>query len=207
MGLMKFLAVGRSIGRFGNDRSPFKMTQQSLLPKFGSVNAPEELARGSGETRNQATVVQGPSRTEGPRASAATEGKSMNGISIDAPVPAKAAAAPKHVEPSRPAFPRGRWTIFRNPFAQAAKTPATVAAPVQAELSLDLVKPVRNDLSDADLELVQAQALKTPAASATPIVAPNAAPAPVAVDAPAANATDGVLWGRIKNEFLGAGKS
>ncbi len=191
MGLMKLLAVGRSIGRFGNDRSPFKMTQQSLLPKFGSVNAPEELARGSGETRNQVTVVQDPSRTEGPHASAATEGKAMNGISLDAPAVAAAPAVVK-TEPVRAAFPRGRWAIFRNPFAKAGK-PAASVVPVQAELSLDLVKPVRNDLSDADLELVQMRPAKAPAV--VPAANESAPPA------------DGAMWGRIKNDFLGAGKS
>lgn len=55
---------------------------------------------------------------------------------------------------ARPAFPKGRWTLPENPF-RSSYTPKTKRARgVQAELSLDNVKPVRNDLSDSDLELV-----------------------------------------------------
>lgn len=49
------------------------------------------------------------------------------------------------------AFPLGRWT--KNPFRSTA-IPSQRPAAVQGELSLDKVKPVRNDLSDSDLELM-----------------------------------------------------
>lgn len=48
------------------------------------------------------------------------------------------------------AFRGGRWTL--NPFRSSAATPPRRT--IQGELSLDNVKPVRNDLSDSDLELV-----------------------------------------------------
>lgn len=49
---------------------------------------------------------------------------------------------------------RSGWKQKLNPFSQqGAPMPRT---PVQGELSLDRVKPVRNDLNDADLELVAA---------------------------------------------------
>ena len=57
---------------------------------------------------------------------------------------------------SAPRFPLGRWTSMRNPFA-AKPTTKTEATMVQTEMRLDAVKPVRNDLSDADLELVPAR--------------------------------------------------
>jgi len=41
--------------------------------------------------------------------------------------------------------------------------PQFVRPPVQGELSLDLIKVVRNDLSDTDLEIVRAQAPKVEA--------------------------------------------
>jgi hypothetical protein len=44
------------------------------------------------------------------------------------------------------------WMFWRTWFAPKPKRAAT--APVQAELGLDEVKVVRNDLSDADLEIV-----------------------------------------------------
>ena len=57
---------------------------------------------------------------------------------------------------SVPRVPLGRWTSMRNPFA-AKPAPKTEATMVQTEMRLDAVKPVRNDLSDADLELVPAR--------------------------------------------------
>jgi hypothetical protein len=52
---------------------------------------------------------------------------------------------------TKQAFPLGRWT--KNPFRSTAIPSQRVPA-VQGELSLDNVKPVRNDLSDSDLELM-----------------------------------------------------
>ena len=46
----------------------------------------------------------------------------------------------------------GGWLKRSNPFA--ATQPAAVKAPMQAELTLDKVKVVRNDLSEADFEVV-----------------------------------------------------
>jgi len=52
----------------------------------------------------------------------------------------------------RQAYPHGRWTLKANPFKSSV---APAGRPtVQGELSLDKVKPLRNDLSDADLELM-----------------------------------------------------
>lgn len=65
-------------------------------------------------------------------------------------------------------FPLGRWT--KNPFRSTA-IPSQRKAAVQGELSLDKVKPVRNDLSDSDLELMPRQ----PAApQVNPFTAPPA---------------------------------
>ena len=108
----------------------------------------------------------------------------------------KVTAAPSAVD-SRPAFPRGRWTLFKNPFSKAPKAAASTA-PVQSELLLDSVKPVRNDLSDADLELVQAARIN---------VVPAKPVAPEVVRAPEPEVAEGVAWNRIKNQFFGAGKS
>ena len=115
-------------------------------------------------------------------------------------------AAPAGAVP-KPAFPRGRWTLFRNPFAKAPKPEAATRAPVQSELLLDAVKPVRNDLSDSDLELVQAARRSAEVKAQAP--SPALAPLVVAPKAPEAEpaAADGVVWNRIKNQFFGAGKA
>ncbi len=52
------------------------------------------------------------------------------------------------------ASPWRGWSLLGNPFRPKA---ARSAEPVQPELALDMVRPVRNDLKDMDLELVPAR--------------------------------------------------
>lgn len=206
MGLMQLLTVGRSLDRISDEPSRYKMTQQTLLPKFGSVNATENRARGVSETTNPviAPAVAGKAKAES--ATARNDRNKMNAVQPEM----ERKAAPEGVAP-KPAFPRGRWTLFRNPFAKAPKPESATRAPVQSELLLDAVKPVRNDLSDSDLELVQAARrsaeVKTlaPTAAAAPASA-SVAPVPAAPEAEPV-AEDGVVWNRIKNQFFGAGKA
>ncbi len=211
MGLMQLLTVGRSLDRISDEPSRYKMTQQTLLPKFGSVNATEVRARGLSETKNPVIAPAAAGKAKAASATARNDRIKMNAVQQEM----ERKAAPVSAAP-KPAFPRGRWTLFRNPFAKAPKPEAVTRAPVQSELLLDAVKPVRNDLSDSDLELVEAARRSAEVKAQAPVAAPNPAPAPVpvavpqvAVDAPEAEpvAADGVVWNRIKNQFFGAGKA
>jgi hypothetical protein len=190
MGLMQLLAAGRSLGKIGDQPSRYRMTQQSLLPKFGWVKAPEERAPVGRVSSNQ-TIAKTGLKQSGPiTATAANDRKQMNAVQskpLEVTVPKTAVA--------RPAFPIGRWTMFKNPFSKAPK-PKAAEAPEQPELSLDQVKPVRNDLSDADLELVQS--VKSAREKTIPATVP-AGPAVVSPEGPA--------WGRIKTQLFGAGKA
>ena len=101
--------------------------------------------------------------------------------------------------PTKPeqAFPFGRWTLFSNPFNRSSKARLkSDAGPVQTELSLDAVKPVRNDLSDSDLEVV-------PVKAAVPTV-------PVSATTTATSAheaeSSGVVWHQLKSHLFGAEK-
>jgi hypothetical protein len=96
---------------------------------------------------------------------------------------------------ARPAFPLGRWTLFKNPFSKAPK-PKAIETRAQPELSLDMVKPVRNDLSDTDLELVQ------PAKCTSEKDGPATRPVGLVTAAP-----ERAAWDRIKTQLFGAGKS
>ena len=187
MGLMQLLTVGRSLGRISGEPGRYRMTQQSLLPRFGSVNAPEERARGLSEKTNPVFVKTEVKKPE--IATATNDRKNMNAVQ-----PSSQVTTAPNAAVSRPAFPRGRWTLFKNPFSKAPR-PTASPAPVQSELSLDAVKPVRNDLRDADLELVQA------VPRLVDVAAPEVVPAPELV------AVDGVAWNKIKNQFFGAGKA
>jgi hypothetical protein len=91
-------------------------------------------------------------------------------------------------------FPNGRWSIFRNPFAKTPR-PKPSMEPRQSELLLDSVKPVRNDLTDSDLEVVTVS--KPPAEPAAQENASHSGEPPEA---------SGLAWGRIKTQLFGAEK-
>lgn len=198
MGLMQLLTVGRSLGRVGDEPSRYKMTQQSLLPKFGSVNAAENRTRGVSGTTNPAVTRADAREAKSSSAAAINDRKQMNAVQSEL----ERKPAPSDVAP-KPAFPRGRWTFFKNPFSRAPKPAAVATAPVQSELSLDMVKPVRNDLSDSDLELVQA-ARRRAEAPVQPVPPASVAPVVAGTEPVAA---EGAAWNRIKNQFFGAGKA
>ena len=110
--------------------------------------------------------------------------------------------------PSEMAFPQGRWTmlsnisLFRNPFAKGPKSKEP-QPPVQTEMLLDAVKPVRNDLSDCDLEVVSARQRLSETVGQNQEASTSDVPAGAAEEPPDA----GPARGRIKSPFLGAGKS
>jgi len=73
--------------------------------------------------------------------------------------------------------------------------PRFAKPPVQGELSLDRIRVVRNDLSDADLEVVPARVPAAPASSLSALRNGE--------NAGAKEST----WERVTTGFLGAGKS
>ncbi len=125
------------------------------------------------------------------------------------------------------AYPLGRWTLFKNPFVKRSSPPPAPAAPVQAEMMLDLVRPIRNDLSDSDLELVPAresgpgaQPASTSSTALSPVAADSrvssvavavamAVPelAEASVASRSAVADEPAAWGQVKEQLFGAGKS
>jgi hypothetical protein len=187
MGLMQLLAVGRSLGKVGDQPSRYKMTQQTLLPRFGSVKAPEEQVPvvGSNNQKPAKPVL----KQSSPEFAAANDRKKMSAVQLKP----QETAVPKAVA-AKPAFPLGRWTLFKNPFSRTPR-PMPKEAAVQPELSLDMVTPVRNDLTDADLELVQ-----SPKRSAEKTAPQAAQPEPAATVASPS-------WARINAQFFGAGKA
>ena len=133
MALMDLLTVGRSLSEVRDRPHRFKVLSGGL-PKFGKPGAPAAnrdfevaAALGVGNEARPERAASDTMKTE----TIAEEKKQAN-------------SAPMH------AFPAGRWTLNR-----FKASPASAPRPtVQGELLLDKVKPVRNDLSDSDLELV-----------------------------------------------------
>jgi hypothetical protein len=150
MSLMQLLAVGSSIRTIKDEPSRYKMTQQHLLPKFGRAARPEKKMPDAVQAQSRPVVEE----QRAPASQPEPQGKKNEMNALLTKPHAQSRAASETVLTS--AFPLGRWTRLRkNPFGPRPRQ-EVVTAPVQGELRLDLVKPVRNDLSDADLEVVEA---------------------------------------------------
>jgi hypothetical protein len=90
--------------------------------------------------------------------------------------------------------------LFKNPFGKMGKPKAAPQAR-QTELLLDTIKPVRNDLSDCDLEIVSAGERAARMGAKTRVEPPQD---PAAVGAHPKDQEP--AWGRIKTQFFGVGK-
>ena len=151
MSLMQLLAVGRSIRTISDEPSRYKMRQQHPLPRFGRAARSETKMPDAVEAQSRPVVEE----QRAPAGQPEPQVKKNEMKALHTEPPAQSRAASDTVLTS--AFPLGRWTRLRkNPFGPRPHRQA-VTAPVQGELLLDLVKPVRNDLSDADLEVVEAR--------------------------------------------------
>jgi len=186
MTLMRWLAVGTSVNNIKDRRSPYKMVQQHLLPKFGSNPLPEPQA---------AALLSPPEPSRPPIVKKSWFGrwvplkrkKKMNPaeeIELSATV---ASPVPTVTE----FYPQGRWTLTANPFHQKPG-PKRAAASVQGELALDMVKVVRNDLNDSDLELIAGRL---------------AGSAPSPIRSLGASEGSGYLWSRLTTRLFGAGET
>jgi hypothetical protein len=112
MSLIRLLTTTRSLSDVKNEPSPYRMTEQGLLPKFGPRKAPsddkETLGEGNGDRKDA-------------------------GCSL------------KSESSRKPKWLANWWEkLF------ARKPRREKREPVQTEFSLDLVKVVRNDLSEAE---------------------------------------------------------
>jgi hypothetical protein len=207
MSLIRLLTTGRSLVNIPDGDSRYRVTSQRLLPQFGARHNPFSSGYKVEPTpmAPRSPAVHTPT-VEPPAARVAS-----------APT-AERAAAPKSKLESGTAFAKSkvrdlaavlrRWTaafldgcraklaaLFARRPAKAAKPaiPRFDKAPVQTELSLDRIKVLRNDLRDADLEVVPAKAPTALAAPATP-----------AVEKPAMMES---AWGRVAERIVGASKS
>lgn len=159
MSLLQLLTVNRSFRNVRDEPTPYKMSDKVALPKFAPARRPILLAPVLEERMAAVAAVVTDSMFDS-QAVAAVAATSL----ADAPPRVSAAATPVTAPAPgsqiviaqaslRPSVPVGRWALMRNPF-DSSPGPAARVGSAQGELSLDAVKPVRNDLSDADLEVV-----------------------------------------------------
>ena len=127
MSLIRFLKATRSLEGSNDGPNPYRLPEQNLLPKFGSP------ARGRTRAQEESTKV----------TASAESAKEVN-------LSATAQTKTRVMEGKR------TWMFWRNWFAPKPLKVAP-AAPVQEEFALDGVKVVRNDLTDADVEVRPAE--------------------------------------------------
>ena len=170
MSLVKLLSLSRSFipGRNGPGR--YRMVEQGLLPKFGPNH--EIIPRRTGKTLTAAQASPVPVSDTGiglksPRGGTARAIESPTPAPIETKSGATSPAAEKFqtsgVARAKRAIFEFDWLFARwakvtiNPFQKRLKDASRSRAVRQAEMSLDTIKVVRNDLWDADFEVVPAR--------------------------------------------------
>ncbi len=147
---MKLLSVSKSFADGTNQPGRYKMAEQGLLPRFAPMGrtvslAPQRKSDEAAETQEPSARVATPARP------------------AQAPSPEPGTAPFRAIAPKTPACvnanaaPTNWFRLGNKPIAnRAAGRPRPLNA-TQGERSLDAVKPVRNDLSDSDLQIVPAK--------------------------------------------------
>jgi len=174
MSLVRLLTAGKSLVGMAAPVTRYRMRGRNVLPKFGSLKNPftETGTEPCGPVaRYQMT----------PAELAAARLKETRRLPPSAFTPPAEEPAPQASRSARLErllalmAPLRKWMGKLNPIGwwprrDTAPKPAiprfNEKPPVQGELSLDNVKVVRNDLSDADLEIVSARPVRTKPAPA-----------------------------------------
>lgn len=142
MSLMRLLSLGHCVSEVTSG-NPYRLAKESYLPSYGVGNVP----------------LTSPAKPQ-PAAKATTRIESQP-VAAARPSWKRRAAAGFSALKMR--LPGSRWMKRSNPFATRNEGGKTIAGsppanppatPTQAELSLDKVRVMRNDLSDADVEVV-----------------------------------------------------
>ncbi|MCL4787445.1 MAG: hypothetical protein KJ070_11715 [Verrucomicrobia bacterium] len=163
MSIVRLLAAGKSLVGVQTTTSRYREDKRARLPKFGSTKNP--FAAPASAT---------PAAPAKPKPSPAPATPLVPATTPAPVAPARATdPAANPLPPAAPADTRLRravrrlreWCVDANPLprlagpARSAATPAPrhTGAPIQSELTLDDIQVLRNDLSEADLEIVVAR--------------------------------------------------
>ena len=209
MSLLRLLATGKSLEGLKDLESRYRLTTQRLLPQFGPTRNPFS---NHGKSEPAQTEARAPGNEVNERA------VSESGGSTDA-CEATPTTLPSRVQERRASTNAGgrRFTealrlraaallggckgkvigMVRRLRVKEAKPaiPRFPKLPVQGLLSLDKIKVMRNDLSDADLEVISGRAPTAPASAGPGL--PKAKEVGVAES----------RWGDATARLFGAGKT
>jgi hypothetical protein len=155
MNLGKLLSAGKSVFGGGANKS-YREDRRVYLPKFNSGKNPF-VAKPAEVPAAPAPAPEKTSEPAAPRAAVVTGGATA----VKAPE-MSVTAAPRPVRSNT-------WAEKLNPFRAAKPVAPPMVNAVQTELSLDAVKPITNDLADADIEVVPVKSC-TVVAQETPLI-------------------------------------
>jgi hypothetical protein len=182
MKLMKLLAVGQSVKEGKIVFGKYKLAQQGLLPKFASTTRPfaaeatvEPIIEKPVQTR--AAEVLAPKQEplkEATPVKIATEFKADETQKIPIGTVLKRVESPASPKTETGFFKRvaEKFSVLKPGFTRARRNKNTNARLVQTEWSLEKIKVARNDLSDADLEIVSKKKEQKSVAVADPVRKP-----------------------------------
>jgi hypothetical protein len=170
MRLLRLLAAGKSLVGSKPGAGRYRPAPPKSLPVFESVPSPfRATATPQGGTpadacASKASTGAGPSE----RVAGVDVQTAESGTMQPPAVPVQNRAATSHASacPEVKSYRSGgglnKWFRWR-PFGKPADTSGVPRTPpaIQGELSLDNVRPIRNDLGDSDFEVVPAKGLGT----------------------------------------------
>jgi hypothetical protein len=208
MSQLRLLTTGKSLVGLTQSESHYRVIPERLLPKFGPVKNPfvsidkseparqeadKKAAGFSAPSQQTAKLAQLPARNLS--GSLGVAGSKLAAFLADAGRPRPKSGLRLRSAAFGTAWAKKLRALFSRPAprpAQAVLARAT-SPPVQGELSLERIKVVRNDLSDADLEIVTRKS-PTVRTGATPVL-----------QVAQRTAQGGMSWGRFSGIF-GTGK-
>jgi len=192
MSLGKLLTTGKSLVGLSHSGSRYHL-QKGALPKFESAKNPfASKAPAEPAEREPRLPKLSSDEAAGKDARLSTLGALIVDRETAAAANRSPVEAPKISEPPKVAAPVDSWLKKINPLVWFGnRKPAELKpaiprfskshTPIQGELSLDNIKVMRNDLSEADVEVVPMKA-RAPKITATP--APQAGVAAMALPVP-----------------------
>jgi hypothetical protein len=169
--LLRLLTSGKSLVGLRDGVNRYRLSNRNRLPRFGSTHNPfqppaEVSSVAEAVTIARAAQVDGKPAGEERRSQSRLPATPKPAVSPASVASGSGASAPNAlIARSSPPAGRSRWLgSWFSPARRRATLPAATAnkTPLQGELLLDRVQVVRNDLSDADLEVVAVRPSRRP---------------------------------------------
>jgi hypothetical protein len=209
MSLLRLLAAGKSLVGLTDTDGRYRLTHQRLLPQFGPTRNPFSSSRKSEPVQTEAQFTGADVADGAPKEGCQTPNScGTTAAALQSGLPDRTATTRVGGRGLTEALRRRAAALLSGCKAKltgwlgrasvkAAKPaiPRFTKPPVQGELSLDRIRVVRNDLSDADLEVLPARTPAAPASSG-----------PVSGTGARAGVEEST-WARATAGFFGAGKT